>query len=691
MRRFATLALFLSITALAPELRALGGGHAPPPLPPPPPPGPPPSLPPSRPTSPHGGGGGAGPGAESGGKAGAPATGGAGASSAGAQPSGPSTATSAPPKGAAGGVPTAPPATGIDVGTWEYWWLYNRDAYLELKQHIAASTVRSGSLAEAAAIDEREWERAAERVQRELLAALASSNDPGTTRSALIALARSCDGPLRAGAGDLAKVCVRRLGDADRAIAESAILALGVLGHEASLVDLAALACDAPGARKLFGGRAIDARARAFATYALGLVGARTASPDARRYARSYLRRTLAADAQSQWDTPAATSIALGLVPLAGSISADGDGDARTQITRFAAGALPDELAALVSRLHDTRGSRIGRAHLPRALARLAATSDARDPVARALLTRLDDRGESSEVVQGCVLALGELADATDAPLSAAVRRSLVARLDDGNQEARNFAAIALARNAARGEGRAVDATRALLAKRLADGSARERTWAALALGVLEQARLEVTPAASANALATALRRARSPEEVGAVAIGCGLARVASATEPLLEHLQRMKEQRAQGHVALALGLLGTREALEPLRTLLADSKRCSEKLPQTATALALLEDSTLVPSLLALLGASASQSTFAAASQALGAVGDRRAVDPLLAVVRDGARDEFTRAAAIGALGRLCDRDRLPWQAEVSRGLNYLAMTVTLSDEHHGGLLDQH
>jgi HEAT repeat protein len=150
-----------------------------------------------------------------------------------------------------------------------------------------------------------------------------------------------------------------------------------------------------------------------------------------------------------------------------------------------------------------------------------------------------------------------------------------------------------------------------------------------------------------------------------------------------------VKESRAQGYVALSLGLLGGDEGLEPLRAMLVESRLCSEKLPQTALALALLEDPKLVPDLLSLVQQSTSQSTFGAACAALGLVGDRRAVEPLLARLRDDRTSAHDRASAIAALGRIADRDRLPWQHAISTGLNYRAMTVTLSDEAQSGLLD--
>jgi hypothetical protein len=243
-------------------------------------------------------------------------------------------------------------------------------------------------------------------------------------------------------------------------------------------------------------------------------------------------------------------------------------------------------------------------------------------------------------------------------------------------------------------DGPRLAATRALFLESIANGrSTRERCWAALALGVLEHGRGTANglPKDVETGLARGLREAKSPEEVGAFAIACGLARTSAAVPVLLDHLGNVKEPRASGYVALALGMSGAVEALEPLQALLEESRTCSEKLPQAALALTVMEDPTLLERLLGLLDENTSQYTKQAAAIALGAVGDRRVIEPLLGLLHDESSLALTRSSVIVALGRVCDRDKLPWQVALSEGLNYRAMTVTLSDETHSGLLDAH
>lgn len=677
--------LFGLLLTCSPAL-ALGGAHGPMPLPPPAPPGPPPMAPPTA----------------------GPATGGREGGSAGGQPGSAGT-----PSGGAGAVPTggaAPsgptgPATGtqnrpaggnvatgaeVDITTWEYWWLYNKDAYVDLKQHIEASAISSGSDADAQSA--LQWDRVGEQVLPELLRALESTDDHDQTLASLIALARLCDGSSRARAGEIAAACAQRETAGNRFVAEGAVVALGIVGHEPSVFELCALMRDQPDARTKLGGRAVQSRTRAFAALSLGLLGARTENEDARRYAVHHLVRQLADCATEQPDLQAACAIAIGMIPLSTYAEREPAAAAAGSARATPANARRENgLASLFALLGDPRAPTFVRAHLPRAIANLSATGAWRENAARALLARLADRSERNEVVLGSVLALGALADASTNPFDRDVRAALVRQIDAPDPQARCFAVIALGQIAGRGEGPAVDEVRALLARNLTTKSTRERCWSALALGVLEHARAKSggLSAASTQALRRALQDARAPEEVGAASIACGLAGIQAATPLLLQRLGEAKEARAQGYVALALGLLGAREALEPLRKLLDESRLCSEKLPQTATALALLEDPLLVSRLVGLLGRGTSQSTLDAACFALASVGDRRAVEPLLTLVHDTQATAHTRAAAIGALGRVCDRDRLPWQHAVSVGLNYRAMTVTLSDGQHGGLLD--
>ena len=71
----------------------------------------------------------------------------------------------------------------------------------------------------------------------------------------------------------------------------------------------------------------------------------------------------------------------------------------------------------------------------------------------------------------------------------------------------------------------------------------------------------------------------------------------------------------------------------------------------------------------------------------ALGRIGDREAVAPLLELLQDRQETASTRGYAAVALGVVCDTDRFPWGVELARDIPYLASTPTLVSSGNGVL----
>lgn len=584
-------------------------------------------------------------------------------------------------------------SAGIDWTTWEYWWQYNREDYLNVRRHLDATAAAIGT--EASLHGSGAWRDVAERVLQAIEKRLESAPSTEESLSALFALARACDGDLRARAAAVVARCVAHEADGNRSISEGAVMALGVLGDDAAIGELRALLDDTAEARRHVG-KAVPERMRALAAFSLGLLAARSSNEDVHRFVAHHLARQLEASKSATPDAQAACSIALGLLPAAAvEPTMPGAGTTRDQNARFMLGRADfdaADLQILTGLLSNEHAPTYVRAHVPQALARRSAGGASAPEVTKLLLARLADGGEKAEVVQGCTQALGAMSDASDQPLSVKVREALMRQADTGDVQARCFALVALAQNAGRGEpGIGVEQARARFVGGIQRGHGRERAWSALALGILERARAVdgLPDADAAKVLASGLREARSPDEVGAFATGCGLAGGPLAEDALLARLPTVQGARTRGYLRVALGLMRSEKALTPLRAELESSRRDAEGLPSAALALALLEDPMLVPRLVEFARTSTSQPTMVATLLALGAVGDRRAVEPILEMVEDPDRSAVTRAMGIGALGRICDRDALPWQQVVSRGLNYGAMTATLSADDQGGVLD--
>jgi HEAT repeat protein len=396
--------------------------------------------------------------------------------------------------------------------------------------------------------------------------------------------------------------------------------------------------------------------------------------------------------------------IALGLAPLAWTDKLGAQLDApetiaaARRVSSVATASRETQIETLLALLANDRGDRFVRAHVPGALAKLSAgaSAEACAEITGALLAALTPTSqEPAEVLQGCTLALGKLGGVDDDEVNRAVRATLQRIVLGGERQARSFALIALAQRAARTQAADVVAdTRAFLGQRLANAKAHERAWAALALGVLEHGRANTGEANSTSVRAvmlSALKDSGSPDEIGALAIGCGLTGDRDATSILMEKLARVSDARTQGHIMVGLGLIGDTRATNALRDVLARTRFQPELMASAAIGLALLEDRSLVPALVDMLARAGSGASQATAASVLGWIGDRRAIDPLLALLADRNATATARGFAANALGRVCDKDRLPWDAVLSEDVHYLAATATLIGGDGTGVLEIH
>jgi HEAT repeat protein len=634
------------------------------------------------------------------------------------------------PLGPAGPGPSTLPDDGSSPADWKLWWRHNQALFLALKTHVRSGGVVTGT-DPAYLGDERGPQTGTlgpseEQIRRSivpaLLGVLEHETDNDLVTGALVALAKIGDGG-DAAEGARFEAAIRRfLADASQEIRETAAVSLGILASPRSIPVLAHLVWNTEEGRRMAKAVEVDYRTRSFAAYGLGLVGARSGSEIDRQIVVSILRRGLEEDDTASSDFEVACVIALGLVPLA-TIETPAE-ESRTRATPPERSRLAqlDYVAAI---LRDERREALARAQCPITLARLLRASPrdalerpepdgpaaadagppealarARTEIARELLERVDRKRDRNEVIQSCVLALGEIGTNGECELDARIRRTLAGAPDQlSNHQARAFATVAAAGAGGRaGQGASgpgiLDA-REFLAKQVYDGKSFLRPWAGLASGVMcwwlaSESAAQPWLETLQRALRSSLEDERSTERLGAFALGAGLARAPDCARRLTKLLEKQLPDEPRGQVALALALLGEKSAIEPLRAIVADSRYRPELLRQAAMALAILGDRNVVPQLAGLLKEARSLATQAAISAALGFVGDRRSVDPLLALLGDRLATEKARAFAAVALGNAADKELLPWNAKIGIGLNYRAAPPTLSDPLTGtGILD--
>jgi HEAT repeat protein len=625
--------------------------------------------------------------------------------------------------------------------SWEDWWHFNKDPYLELKRAVStgmpateANAVFGPAAARSGGVDFTALLRT--RVLPALRELVKTETSPDVVSAALVALARvtasASTSPTAAAPASASMekdaVALRsstiaaaietistRLADSNQEIAETAALALGILRDEDALPTLELLLADGERGRTLAGGHGVPARTRAFAAYGIGLVAHSAKNNRARQVAARALCTALAERHAALADVEVASVLALSL----DRIEASANSGAAAWVSR------QSEIALLRSVLADEKRPAVVRAHALTAIARLATDAPAETvaPVEESFLAALQVHAKTENgELQSSAQALGLLGDAGDGPIARRMRTTLGLVLKDPDAQARWFAVVALGEMGSRespddaGE-EGLAACRDTISNLVARGMGAIRPWAAIALGLLERRtedRLAAArTAASGNGGAAppkaptagdpnAAMLARSREllreyffgaklrtHFGAGALALGLVRDREAVPMLLERLTSLTEDQGQAYVALALGMIGDPRAIGPLREVAAKSEFRPDSLEQAATALALLGDRSAAPKLAEWLAKAGSQSAQASIARALGKIGDVRTIQPLLEIAGKKDAPALTRAFAIVALGQVGDLDLLPWYVPISSDLNYTQTTSTLIAGDGTGILE--
>ena len=616
------------------------------------------------------------------------------------------------PGGSSGGGPTTGSGggTGSDLTQWTFWWEFNKEPYLNLKSHVHRALEETGGdgfLGQGSHSKAKDSLKPTEQQVREtivpaLLEALEGETNNDIVTGAMIALAKIGDAGTETGDSKFEGVFSRFLSDKNQEIAETAAVAMGILGNSRSIPALASLLADSDRGRKLVAQPEVGYRTRAFAAYGLGLIGARTAREEDRQQIVTVLRQALETDSTKSRDLKVSCIVAMGLVPLATidpGTQAEKKGD-----------LLPPEscrtaqLEYLLAFLQNEAQHYLVRAHCPCALARLLSGlpdeqhRTYRERIASNLIERLDPkRKEKEQLVQSAVLALGMIGTNDDGnPLDRRIRESVASAIKDvSDQQTRNFSLIALAKiggTFASGntdaEGGIEDVTKTLVTQ-LTEGKSGVRSWAGLACGVMGRKLGDAnfnSPRISTlqGTVRSCLQEEKDPDRIAALAISAGIMGDIEAAKALMGHLAKQKDD-VQGYVAIGLGLMNARGAIEQIEKLVEGSKYKPETLKQSAIALGLLGDKEVVPKLVGLLQEARGLASQAAIASALGFIGDRRSIDPLVQMLQN---DELTGAArgfAAVALGIIGDKEALPWNSKIGLDLNYRASTETLTNQGTG------
>jgi len=659
---------------------------------------------------PGGGGGGGGGGPTTPGPSGPTAPG----------PSGPSTpGPAAPGAPAGGGGPVAPVTQGGSSGPnltlWQFWWGFNKDPYLNLKSHIHSTGTLTGSddsfLGHGQQTQSKDslapsQETIRNKIVPALKEALASETNNDIVTGAMIALAKIGDEPSEAGESEFQALIEPFLKDSNQEIAETAAVAMGLLGNPAAIEKLIWLLEDEGDGRRLVGSEGgVNYRTRAFAAHGLGQIGYFTQDSVTRQTIVDALWEVCESPRMSTRDIKVAAVISMGLVPLdieIPAVAVEGEEEEEAVGAPTNRGEQIQYLLDFFVDEKDKNKHHLVRAHAPRAIVKLLEGIDdkeLKEKVVDAFKPFVSKRGHigEREVRQSASLAFGMLGDCDDQDADKIIREALIDASANADQQVKNFSVIALGSVGGRpGTGddplAGQEDIRKYLLTTLARGKTQVKPWAGLALGVMERGMLEANLEQNTSvleALRAALKDTRTKREVGAYALALGIAGNNEAEIILLEKMDRMADDEVRGYIAVGLGLMSSISAIEPIQEVVAESKYRGDLLKQAAIALGLLGDKNVVSSLTQMLAEAKTLSTQAAIASALGFIGDSRSVDPLVEMLQDKELTGAARGFAAVALGIVADKETLPWNAKFSVNINYRANTTTLTGDNGTGLLD--
>jgi HEAT repeat protein len=626
-------------------------------------------------------------------------------------PTGPTTPGQPPPNtpvtepGGPGAGPRKGPTIGFD--NWTFWWAYESPAILRVKEAIYRLRISGGSGLDAMTGGKgghSDAHRLTEvSVREQVIPTLLRVMDPkrrehpDARSAAYLALARVTEDPAHI---PLIEAGVFGHGGApdESIVRESAALSLGLLRRSDAARQFDAKELDRvrDTAFRIVEDDTMPTRTRAFAALALGMLGdqptlrgADTTTGDGPATGPSTgpapgtptsaaLSPTTAARlfddlsaTYAEADVPACLVLALSLQPSA-------------SVTPAMAEAFKD--ATLKCRLRGRSVDDVTASYAALALGRVGGSE-----YAKTLALALEARSVPLPVKRSAAIALGEMGQRLDADERRDIVASLV-RAADATKESstKAFAVIAVARLLARdAENGRTDAWSAKghPDRWLLDMATRQnyvlRPYGALALGLVGRAITDhpdvMDHGVFRQAAIVALREglvdpSMDPRSRGAFAVGLGLVADSGSSRVLLGVLtDKSLDRELRSYAALALGMLGeaSKESVDGIVAALREGS--SEELRlQAATALGLLGRRDAVDMLLKELSDADTQVVQGQIVTALGHIGDDRAIAPLIAIVRDDARPDLTRAMAVVGLGLVGDLEPVPSFSRISASFNY-------------------
>lgn len=565
--------------------------------------------------------------------------------------------------------------------SWQAWWETNKDPHLRRAAPDPNLPVTGsddfylGNRRQPIAPDafEPTVDDRRDKIMPTLLALLEEDRNRDVQTACLVALGKvALDVP----GVDLEQVLAARIPRDDQEVRETAVLALGIAGRKQALPMLVALARDEKDGRKLVEDGEVGPRVRTFAVYSLALLARRSGDDALRREAFGVLRGLMLDRGVESRDLRVAATLGIGIL---------GASPARSSGKLLAWQAAEELLRWYQQDLGA--GEEFLQAHAPVSIARILGRgdSDLHRRCKQVFVATLEANARrGNPILRSAAIALGAMSfpaeqDAEDATASFALQHAYEA----GREEhVRMFSVMALARIGGAGN-------RAWLLREYPRGNKlMEKPWLAVGLGLLAAAaadRGEVDEAIGKLLLAE-LQDASHEDLRTPLVVGLGLTRHRAAAPAVIRMLEEHAEnERIAGYLCMALGMLGDPAAKPVLVRVFDGAKRRSFVLFQAAIALHQLGDVEITQRLVKMLRDSDSVAVLASLASAINRIGDRRAIDDLIAMTKDPELPKLGKAFVAAALGGVGDKDDVPWNQPLMIDANYSSPVDTLSNGSTG------
>ncbi len=559
-------------------------------------------------------------------------------------------------RGGAGGLQRKRWSASQGFERWEFWWEYNKDTYLNLKQKLFGDDKVKGTASFFVGRRPKGSYRTSMRatpeiVKKSILPYLESAlalDHPDVLDSSVLAIARVTevdDAPL------VIEKIRSQLSSKHKSVRQSACLSLGVLGSPAAIQTCFDLMTDSLEGRKLVARSEVPKMVRAFAALSLGLIG----SGETWEKLRLVIERE---DPKTQKDLIACAITALGLM---------GETEKKDEIVDF-----------LTLLLETTKMDSFLRANIPVALGKLG------DSSALSTLVRLFEEKDQNEWIrQSCVIAFGQLADFGS---NERVVKNLMAYAAKGKEvQARHLSFIALAEIAARDPNfkenwkRHAELASFFIKEIMKPTRPSHGSWASLA-AALHAMPHDTLQWQVVQTVRDKFMDTKNPSHKAAYAIALGLLNAQGTGGMLHRELDSTRDKALQGYLCVGLGLMKWTGAADRIRVFASSETVVFLRL-QAAVALGLMGDPKAVDVLVEALQNGQTLHIVSSAARALGQIADVSAVEPLAAIVADENGEDQSKAFAVVALGIIGEKTDLPWNASISRNCNYFATGSALRE----------